>query len=131
MRQFSAPELVELLRRADRSLAEVSGIYEAPRDWEERRELLAISELTKLAVFVPERYDLAIMKLARGATHDLDAVEGLHAKAPLELRVLVERYRTTDVLGDGLDFKLALVGLGERLWGEDEADRLLVELDNA
>jgi hypothetical protein len=44
-------------------------------------------------VSVPERHDLVLMKVLRCDEHDLQAIEAIHGHAPLDLSVLVTRYR--------------------------------------
>jgi hypothetical protein len=41
---------------------------------------------------VPERHDLALMKIVRGYEHDLEAIEAIHRRFPLELETLLNRY---------------------------------------
>lgn len=110
-------------------IQDVSGIYCAPKDWEDRRESFDLPGLKHLSVYVPERYDLAMMKLARGEETDLAAVQELHATGALEPGILYERYRDTLVLGDGQDFKFAFLGIIERFYGNDECLRILSDLE--
>jgi hypothetical protein len=44
-------------------------------------------------VMVPERHDLVLMKVLRGDEHDLQAIEAIHERSPLDLSILVERFR--------------------------------------
>jgi len=46
----------------------------------------------KLKIFVPEKHDLALMKVLRGDEHDLEAIEGIHRLSPLDADILVQRY---------------------------------------
>ena len=50
---------------------QVVGIAEGPEGLEKRAQKIALEGATQLTVLVPERHDLAIMKLARGYEHDL------------------------------------------------------------
>lgn len=106
-------------------------IYEAPYDWEGRRELMSVPGVTRLVIRVPEAHDLALMKLARGATHDFQAIEDIHRSQPLKLEVLVERYydTLTQKAGSAADFRLSLLALVDRLFGPEEASRLERRLD--
>ncbi len=70
---------------------ERSGIADGPFDLESRLER-ALPGLKKLKVMVPEKHDLVLMKVIRGAEHDLEGIEGIHRLAPLGLGLLVERY---------------------------------------
>jgi len=42
---------------------------------------------------VPEKHDLVLMKVLRGDEHDLEAIEAIHQRSPLDLSTLVKRYR--------------------------------------
>lgn len=101
-------------------------IAEPPSSFEDRLELLTIKGLSKLRVFVPEAHDLAILKIARGEAHDLDAVEDIHRSAPLDLDTLVLRYRetTTQVMGRLEDHRLNFLAAVARLFGEEAARRV-------
>jgi hypothetical protein len=44
-------------------------------------------------VRVPEKHDLVLMKVLRGDEHDLQAIEAIHRRSPLDLPILVRRYR--------------------------------------
>jgi hypothetical protein len=106
-------------------------IYEAPYDWEGRREAMSVPGVTKLVIRVPEAHDLAIMKLARGATHDLQAIEDIHRSRPLKLEILVERYydTLTQKTGSAADFRLSLLAIVDRLFGPEEAREVERRLD--
>ena len=41
---------------------------------------------------VPERHDLVLMKVIRGDEHDLQAIEAIHQRVPLDLEILLDRY---------------------------------------
>ena len=69
-----------------------SGVADGPHDFESRLER-ALPRLRRLKVMVPEKHDLVLMKVLRGDEHDLQAVEAIHRRSPLELSILVKRYR--------------------------------------
>jgi hypothetical protein len=66
---------------------QVTTIVDAPEGFEERLERLSLN-LTSLTIFVPERHDLAMMKVARGYEHDLEALEDVHRLQPLGMDTL-------------------------------------------
>jgi len=69
-----------------------SGVADGPHDFESRLER-TLPRLRRLKVMVPERHDLVLMKVLRGDEHDLQAIEAIHQRSPLELPILVKRYR--------------------------------------
>lgn len=70
---------------------EHSGVADGPYDFESRLKR-TLPTLKKLKIFVPEKHDLALMKVLRGDEHDLEAIEGIHRLSPLDAEVLVQRY---------------------------------------
>jgi hypothetical protein len=69
-----------------------SGVADGPHDFESRLERV-LPRLRRLKVLVPEKHDLALMKVLRGDEHDLQAIEAIHRNSPLELPILLERYQ--------------------------------------
>ena len=120
-REFDAA--VERLRQRGEPVipVQVVTIATGPAGLEDRAEKVDMKTATKLTVFVPERHDLAMMKLARGYENDLEALEGIHLTKPFELATLVARFDETDVIGPRRRFALALLDLIARLFGEEEA----------
>jgi hypothetical protein len=76
-----------------------TGVYFAPDTYEDRLEFLGVPGLKRLRVAIPERHDLAIMKITRGFERDIGAVVEMHSCAELDFRVLVERYAETWTTG--------------------------------
>ncbi len=68
-----------------------SGVADGPEDFESRLER-ALPHLRRLAVMVPEKHDLVLMKVVRGDEHDLQAIEAIHQRSPLDLGILLDRY---------------------------------------
>lgn len=68
-----------------------SEVADGPCDLEARLKR-ALPKLRRLRVRVPERHDLVLMKTVRGYEHDLEAMEAIHRRSPLELQVLLTRY---------------------------------------
>ncbi len=69
-----------------------SGVRGAPHDFESRLERI-LPRLQRLKASVPERHDLALMKVLRCDEHDLQAIEAIHRLAPLDPSLLVTRYQ--------------------------------------
>ena len=108
---------------------QVVTIAEAPEGFVERALPIPIEGSSKLTVLVPERHDLAMMKLARGYEHDLRALEDIHRIEPFDLETLVARLQETDVVGPRRRFALAFLDLVARIFGEEEAKKLNPLLD--
>ena len=111
------------LERPDLVVTSQTGVYFAPYSHEERLRALDIPGLTRLTVEVPERHDLAIMKVARGLDRDLEALVQIHAIDPFDPGTLVERFHETWLTGPQRLADLGLLALIETLFGAAEADR--------
>jgi hypothetical protein len=70
---------------------EQSGVADGPYDFEDRL-LRAMPSLARLTILVPERHDLALMKTVRGDQADFAKLRAIHARNPLDLSVLLQRY---------------------------------------
>ena len=79
--------------RGLRRLPEVScsAVCDAPEGYEARCTRL-LPNLRFLQVSVPERHDLAMMKVARGDQRDLDALYTLNRVEPFNAETLLEMY---------------------------------------
>ncbi len=69
-----------------------SAVADAPFEFESRLERV-LPKLPRLRIFVPEKHDLVLMKAVRCYEHDLDAIAEIHAHSPLDLDVLVRRFK--------------------------------------
>lgn len=95
-----------------------SGIAEAPERMEERIERV-LPQLQRLKVFVPEKHDLALMKMLRADQHDLDAITEMHSNSPLTLDVLVQRFEDEmDPVGNPRTIQANFLALIECLFPE-------------
>lgn len=99
-------------------------IYDGPYEFEDRLVELDLG-FAKLKVEVPEKHDLALMKIVRGYEHDLEAIEQMHRYEPLALETLVERFRSEmkHVTKRGGELRLNLLALVARLFGDIAATR--------
>jgi len=102
------------------------GIVQPPYEYEDRLRPLPIRGLKRLQVLIPEAHDLALMKVARGEAHDLEAIEEIHRISPLSLATLVSRYEESrpQFIGHPANLKLSFLALVARLFGEKEAERV-------
>ena len=69
-----------------------SAVADAPDDFESRLER-ALPQLSRLTVLVPEKHDLVLMKAMRCYEHDLEAIVQIHANSPLDLEILIRRFK--------------------------------------
>ena len=136
MRRIPSGDFEKFLPLVDEELAEpftiivVGGaairIVQPPYEYEDRLRPLAIRGLKRLQILVPEAHDLALMKVARGEAHDLEAIEEIHRISPLSLATLVSRYEESrpQFIGHPANLKLSFLALVARLFGEEEAKRV-------
>lgn len=109
-----------LLRLArDLSIAiDPASIADLPWNFEDRR--VGVLRLTFLDVRVPEPHDLLLSKIMRWSPGDEDHVRRLHARRPLDLDLLIDRYRTemTHVVGDPRRIRSHFLDCIDTLFGE-------------
>lgn len=98
-----------------------AGVSSQPYDFEDRLQRVPESELANLEIFIPEAHDLAIMKIARGESHDIAALIEMHRHTPFDADTLLERYRGTDFIGNPQMIRLTLLLLVEDLFGPEKA----------
>jgi hypothetical protein len=100
-----------------------SGVADGPHDFESRLER-ALPRLRRLRVMVPERHDLVLMKVVRCDEHDLQAIEAIHRRSPLEPEVLVTRYREemSAAIIDPGRLRGQFLAMVERLFPEHSAE---------
>ncbi len=119
------PELEEAIRACQHLPGAVPissvGVSSQPYDFEDRLQRVPESELANLEIFIPEAHDLAIMKMARGESHDIAALVEMHRHTPFAADTLLERYRDTDFIGNPQMIRLTLLLLVEDLFGPEKA----------
>lgn len=108
----------------------VGAIAVAPVHYEDRL-IRILPDLKRLAVYVPERHDLAIMKIARGTEHDLAGLEEVHSASPLVLDELLSRFEEVlpVVTGPLSEFQWAFLACVSRLFSDDETERAKKEVE--
>ena len=105
------------------------GIYDAPYHYEDRLTPVDLG-LKKLRITVPEKHDLALMKIVRGQENDLEAIQQIADKVGLDMVTLVDRFKNemTHVIGGQEHLRANFLSVIEMLYGEPEADRVDSEL---
>lgn len=104
---------------------EKAGVTDGPYHYEDRVRPLAM-KLTKLRIVVPERHDLALMKIVRGDRHDEDMIAEIHARHPLKLETFLERFEEEmgHVIKDERILRTQFRALISRLFGPEAAKRV-------
>jgi hypothetical protein len=101
---------------------ERGAVADAPYFYEDRIRR-ALPRLKKLRMIVPERHDLALMKVVRGDRHDIDVIAEIHTKHPLKLATLVKRFE--EEMGHVIKYertlRLQFRLLIEQLFGKEAA----------
>ena len=106
-----------------------AGVTDAPYEFESRLRR-ALPRLRRLTLMVPEKHDLALMKVTRGEAHDLDGIVAIHQESRLSLTVLVRRYREEmgAVIGDPVRIRRNFLNMIDRLF-PDKALRVEKEIE--
>lgn len=101
-----------------------AAVADPPWNYEDRRRRLELP-FRYLAVVVPERHDLLLMKAVRASRHDEEVIQEMHEVQPFDLETIVQRYdeEMGQAIGDHqiLDLKLELII--EKLFGAGAARR--------
>lgn len=98
-----------------------SGVAELPYDSEDRFRAAELG-LEKLEIVLPDPYDLALSKIARGYEHDYQVIEEMHDEEPFSLERFVELFEAEF---DGLattnkrKLRLSMAILVARLFGDE------------
>jgi hypothetical protein len=108
-----------------------AAVADAPYDFEDRLTPVTGLGLTRLTVVVPERHDLALMKMLRGYQHDIEVIEQIHQRQPLSLDVLRARFGSemSHVIADPRIVRLNFYLVVERLFGREQAVAVRAELE--
>jgi hypothetical protein len=125
---------VTALQKAGEAAREATGlripmeratVFDAPRDYERRLKRLPLKGLRRLAVFVPEKHDWALMKIVRFEDKDLAHLKAASSAVGFELRIFEERFLSemTHVLPRER-LVTRFLAMIEELYGEPEASRL-------
>ena len=100
---------------------EFPGVVDGLQDYEDRVGHVALG-LRHLPVVVPERHDLAVMKGLRADAHDLDGLEEMHRRSPLDFDTFIERcWRARAATGHPTTLRRNLIMTAEHLFRRPEA----------
>ena len=102
-----------------------AAVADPPYDYEDRRQPLDL-HFRKLAVWVPERHDLLLMKAVRAARHDVQVLQQMHEAEPFQLDVLLDRFEREmqQATIDPKILELQFAYIIETLFGPTEAHKV-------
>lgn len=108
------------------------GVYDAPYQYEDRLVRLDLG-FRHLQIDVPEKHDLALMKVVRGQANDREAIQQIAERVGLDESTLVDRFKSemTHSIGSRQQLRANFLSVIEMLYGEAEADRVDIELGNS
>lgn len=101
-----------------------AGVADFPWSYEERLQRLEITGIRRLAIFVPEIHDLALMKIMRANENDIKTIQQMNAAFGLDHALLLNRYMTemTHVIGNRKTIRLNLLATLEAVFGKAIAE---------
>ena len=122
-------EAVELARQRTnlKIPIEYPAVAQAPWNYEDRLEEVTDIGLKKLTVRVPERHDLALMKIMRADRRDLEGIVQMHAARPFEPETLTRRFidEMDHVVADHHILRQQLAAAMSTLFGHDVGQKTL------
>lgn len=104
-------------------LIDPASIADLPWNYTDRLKPIRL-RLRKLAIVVPDKYDLVLSKMLRGDEHDYQAIVSIHEKHRLSEKILVARYEAEmdHVMGDRRNVAADMIRLLRRLYGDARAE---------
>ena len=100
-------------------------VGDAPINYEDRRLRLDLP-FRRLAIWVPERHDLLLMKTVRSSRHDDEVIEEMHKVEPFQLDLLIDRFNAEmgHVIGDPVELSFRFADVIVRLFGRAAAAKV-------
>ncbi|MBI3534297.1 MAG: hypothetical protein HY072_02245 [Deltaproteobacteria bacterium] len=107
-------------------------VAECPFDYETRIEQQNIPGLKNIQIFVPEKHDLALMKVVRGDENDIEGIIRIHQASGLNPHLLISRFcnEMGHVHGDPRRLRFNFLNTIERVFGSDalrEAESAVIQ----
>jgi hypothetical protein len=103
-----------------------AAVAELPYNYEDRVKELRLG-LRRLALVVPDKYDLVLSKAIRGWDNDLATIEAIHKHHRLARTTLLGRFETEVVkiaTADPRNLRFNMLAIVDRLYGSVEKDKL-------
>jgi hypothetical protein len=102
-----------------------AAIADAPYSFEERLRNLEIDGVEHLRLRVPAPQDLIVMKLLRGAEHDLDAAVAIASNGGVTVAVLLEAMlESSHAVGSAEARRFSFLADIARIYGDDVAEKV-------
>jgi Nucleotidyltransferase of unknown function (DUF6036) len=105
-------------------------VEESPYEYESRLVKVEVDGLKRLRIFVPEKHDLALMKITRGNANDIETVKQLNKTVGLDHKILVERFKKemTHIIGDPKRMRMHMLAAIEAAFGDKIAAQVEKQL---
>lgn len=112
---------------------EYPAVAQTPCDYDTRLERVFDMNLGQLTVLVPERHDLALMKIMRSDERDLLVISQMHQVNPLDLDTFVTRYtdEMSHAVADHRILRHKFLVCVERLFGPHAVDATRERIERA
>ena len=101
-----------------------STVADAPYHFETRLQEYTHIPLKKLHILIPEKHDLAMMKMIRGYQHDIQHIQEIAERVGLEYHILLSRFleEMSHVVIDWNRLEDNFLYMIEELFGEEKAE---------
>jgi len=107
-------------------------VADAPYNFEDRIQRIQVQrpgtreKMKCLQIDVPERHDLALMKIVRGGERDEVGLRALHEVQPLDADRLAKLYKTEmkHIVGNMTEFRWKFLNIFSALFGQKAAEKL-------
>jgi hypothetical protein len=102
----------------------IATVADAPYNFEDRLETLPDLKLKNIELLVPEKHDLVLMKIIRGADKDYQDIEAINSNVGLDFETLLTRFRQemSHVVGDFQIIKTQFLVMIDREFGKEKLE---------
>lgn len=103
----------------------MAGVFDSPYYYEDRLQQYDPINLKFLKIYIPERHDLALMKIVRGYENDIQTICEIHENTPFCFETLVERFlkEMRQVIGRSNSIRMSFVLTISELFGDELAEQ--------
>jgi Nucleotidyltransferase of unknown function (DUF6036) len=102
-----------------------AGVAEAPYNYDERLIKYQEISLRNLVIWIPDVHDLILMKTVRAAQHDLEVIEEIAKKNPVDAMTLMKRFETEmgHVMVNETRLRINFSAVLARCFGDEVAEK--------